>query len=218
MKQLFALLFIIVLASGCTTGDVAREAANTSDSQPSVQLVSDQGHYENTCQDSFKACSPNLTISCHNIYSEGKCTECKPNCARYMQQSLPQQTSQQSQQPAAANQNQQNTQQPSQPLPDIKITYIEYDPPGNDRENMNGEYVKIEGSGTLTSWTLSDAANHVFTFSTFQLSGSVLVHTGSGANNQSDLYWNSGSPIWNNDADMAILKNQNGDVMDEYSY
>jgi phosphatidylserine/phosphatidylglycerophosphate/cardiolipin synthase-like enzyme len=46
----------------------------------------------------------------------------------------------------------------------IHITYIEYNPPGDD---VQGEYVRIENQGeapqTMTNWTLRDIANYVCT-------------------------------------------------------
>ena len=72
----------------------------------------------------------------------------------------------------------------SAPSPaDVQITYIEYDPPGDDAQD---EYVQIENlegaAQEMTSWTLRDEANRVFTFPVFTLpaGGTVRVWTKGG--------------------------------------
>jgi len=104
-----------------------------------------------------------------------------------------------------------------------RIVYVNYDAPGDDRrkENWNGEWVEIEGYGIdMTGWSLSDDGGHTYHFPDgFLLKGRVYIHSGDGENNETDLYWNGGRrPIWNNDGDTAILKDENGDVIDIYSY
>ncbi len=86
-------------------------------------------------------------------------------------------------------------------------------------EDVLDEWVLIEGTGTdITNWTLSDLANHTYTFSEFVINGSVFVHTGSGENNETDVFWGSGTAIWNNGGDTATLRNENGDVINTYEY
>lgn len=107
------------------------------------------------------------------------------------------------------------------PPPDVRITYIEYNPPGDD---VQGEYVRIQNYGgrvaDITSWTLRDDANHVFTFPTFTLytGAAVQVWTKSGTNTATDLYWGSGSAIWNNTGDCAYLRDSTGTPIDTYCY
>ncbi len=104
---------------------------------------------------------------------------------------------------------------------DFQIVYIDYDPPGDDVE---GEYVEIRNlSGTaqiMTGWTLSDAASHTFIFPVFTLNAgaTIKVWVKSGANTATDLYWGSGSAIWNNDGDTAYLRDSQGNLIDSYSY
>ena len=107
------------------------------------------------------------------------------------------------------------------PPPDVRITYIEYTPPGDD---VQGEYVRIQNysstAANMTSWTLRDIANHVFTFPSFTLSGggTVRVWTKSGTNTATDLYWGSGAAIWNNTGDTAYLRDAGGTLVDTYTY
>lgn len=38
----------------------------------------------------------------------------------------------------------------------------------------------------------------------------ITLHTGSGADTATDLYWGSGRPIWNNDGDTVIVTTDEG--------
>jgi HKD family nuclease len=104
---------------------------------------------------------------------------------------------------------------------DIQITYIEFNPAGDD---VQGEYVRIENQGgegqALTNWSLRDEANHVFTFPSFSLGAGAVVQvwTKSGSNTTTDLYWGSGSAIWNNTGDTAYLQDQDANLVDTYTY
>lgn len=85
------------------------------------------------------------------------------------------------------------------------------------------EWVEIENYGEVaqdfTGWTLQDLQEHVFDFPegfVLEPGGVVVVHTGVGDDTASDLYWNMGSPIWNNDADVATLMDAEGNVVSQY--
>jgi Lamin Tail Domain/Staphylococcal nuclease homologue len=110
---------------------------------------------------------------------------------------------------------------------DLQITFIEYDAPGNDHENLNGEWVEITNTGTSTeamsSWVLKDeSASHRYTFSTdFTLSpgSNVKVYTGCGTDTTAALYWcSSNGAVWNNDGDTAFLLDTSGNLVDKRSY
>ena len=106
----------------------------------------------------------------------------------------------------------------------IEIAEINFDPPGNDRDNLNGEWVVIANNTDvpvdMTCFTLSDDSDHVYSFGAFTLpaGGTVTVFTGSGADTPMSLYWGSKAPIWNNDGDTAYLKDADGSLIDKYSY
>ena len=103
------------------------------------------------------------------------------------------------------------------PLQDIQITYVEYDPPGDD---VQGEFVRIENSGRavadMTGWTLRDEAGHQFTFPAYGLKAGkyVRVWTKTGANTATDLYWGRGQAVWNNTGDCAYLQDSTGKMVD----
>lgn len=46
----------------------------------------------------------------------------------------------------------------------------------------------------------------------------ITVYTGGGTDTDSELYWGSGSAIWNNDGDTASLYDGSGALVDSYSW
>jgi hypothetical protein len=85
-------------------------------------------------------------------------------------------------------------------------------PPGDDRQNLNDEYVTIENVDeepvTMTGWTMRDIAGHEYDFPEgFSLvaDGRVDVHSGAGTDSDTDLYWGSTRPIWNNKGDAVLI-------------
>jgi competence protein ComEC len=105
------------------------------------------------------------------------------------------------------------------------ITDINADAEGDHRENLNGEYVTFENTGDqsldIGGWTLEDAAGRSYTFPDGTTVGSqetITVRTGSGTNTDTELYWGSGSPIWNNDGDTVIVRTADGNTILEESY
>ncbi len=106
----------------------------------------------------------------------------------------------------------------------IEIVEINFDPPEDDRNNLNGEWIAIANNTDtpvdMTGSTISDDSGHVYEFNYFTLParGIVMVFSGSGADTPTSLYWGSKTPIWNNDGDTAYLKDSDGSLIDEYSY
>jgi hypothetical protein len=106
----------------------------------------------------------------------------------------------------------------------VQFGRIQYDSPGSDtgtNASLNGEYFVVRNyTGTrraIHSWTVRDAANHVYTFpSTFVLgaNSAVRVHTGKGTNTATDRYWNRSAYVWNNGGDTAGLRNASGTQID----
>lgn len=73
-----------------------------------------------------------------------------------------------------------------------------------------------EAAVNLTDWTITDeGTRNTYTFPIFTLSprADVTVHTGAGNDTTTDLYWGRGSPVWNNDGDIATLTDANGTVV-----
>jgi competence protein ComEC len=70
----------------------------------------------------------------------------------------------------------------------------------------------------LNGWTISTQHNRTYAFKDFTLQGgaSVKLHTGCGNDTATDIYWNKKMPIWNNNKDMATLKDNSGNVIARY--
>ena len=108
--------------------------------------------------------------------------------------------------------------------PALKIAQIHADAKGDDRKNLNDEYIVFKNTGfaplDLTGWNLADAANHTYLFPNFILQPhrTVTIHTGIGKNTEDRLYWGSRKPVWNNDGDTIILKDADGNVVLVHTY
>jgi competence protein ComEC len=107
----------------------------------------------------------------------------------------------------------------------LQIAAINADAEGDDRENLNDEYVAFENVGDesldLSGWTVEDEAGRTYTFAngyTLGAGETVTLHTGSGTDSDTDLYWGSGSPIWNNGGDTVIVRNSDGDTVRQETY
>ncbi|MFC7176913.1 lamin tail domain-containing protein [Halosegnis marinus] len=101
---------------------------------------------------------------------------------------------------------------------------VHADAEGNDNDNLNDEYVTLTNRGDdpldLSGWTVSDAADHVYEFGTLTLSpgASVRLHTGSGEDTDTDVYWGRTGAVWNNGGDTVTVRAANGTVVAERTY
>ncbi len=83
------------------------------------------------------------------------------------------------------------------------------------------EWVELDGYNVvMAGWTLSDwMEKHVYTFPEwFMINGKVRLHRGYGEDNETTLFWQSNSYMWNNDGDNATLKDSSGEIVDFYNY
>lgn len=107
-----------------------------------------------------------------------------------------------------------------EPLPDLAIEVIEHDPPGRDEEALADEYVVVSNRGDievdLTGWVLRDeSSRHRYHFDARARldPGDRIVIT------SAETAWSpGGSPVWNNDGDMAILLDDLGRIVDASRY
>jgi hypothetical protein len=106
----------------------------------------------------------------------------------------------------------------------VNISDCNFDAPGDDKINLNGEWVEIINEGTspisMTCWTISDEDNkHLYRFPIFTLDAraTVKVYTGSGTDTATELYFGQSRPVWNNDGDTATLADSNGSVVAQWS-
>jgi hypothetical protein len=103
----------------------------------------------------------------------------------------------------------------------VYIGAVQFDAPGDDRENLNGEWVRLTNRGDdtvlIAGWTLTDKGNtNPYTFPAIILlpGTSVTVYTGSGTMNDTSLYMGQTRPVWGNSGDEATLMDGRGNIID----
>jgi len=86
--------------------------------------------------------------------------------------------------------------------------------------SLQDEWVEVTNRGSspvsLTGWKIEDdGSKHTYTFPpcTLDSQATVTLYTGEGMNTATELYWGSGSPIWNNDGDTAYLFDDSGNMV-----
>jgi Micrococcal nuclease (thermonuclease) homologs len=110
------------------------------------------------------------------------------------------------------------------PTAGVFIASVIYDAGGDDRMNVNGEYIVIgnagPGSTNLSGWSLCESGGFCHTFAPFTLSqgSSVTLHAGNGSSNDTDLYWGRSSPVLNNDHDTVVLRDPVGKDISSFSW
>ncbi|CAN5890695.1 hypothetical protein BH23ACT5_BH23ACT5_03410 [soil metagenome] len=100
----------------------------------------------------------------------------------------------------------------------IEIVEVEHDPPGNDADNLEAEYVVVANTGTepvdLTGWTIRDESTvnrYFFPEGTMlQPGASLTVSSGDGP-----FGFGLGTPVWNNDGDTVYLVDDQGRYVDQ---
>jgi len=106
----------------------------------------------------------------------------------------------------------------------VYISAVQFNAPGDDTKNLNGEWVRLanrgDGAVLLTSWTLSDRNSaEPYRFPAFLLlpGNSVTVYSGSGELNDTALFMGRTAPIWGNSGDEATLRDGSGNIIDRRS-
>ncbi|WP_135303852.1 lamin tail domain-containing protein [Haloarcula amylovorans] len=106
----------------------------------------------------------------------------------------------------------------------LVVAGIHADAEGNDNENLNDEYVVFANRGddsiSLSGWTVTDGADHRYTFgeSTLAPGERVTLYTGSGSDTERERYWGANGAVWNNGGDTITVQNADGTVVLERSY
>ncbi len=108
---------------------------------------------------------------------------------------------------------------------DAWILGVNADPPGTDNDNLAEEYVRItnptDAAVDMSGWSLLDEVDTTYNFPdgfTLAAGAEVLVRTGTGTDSATDLYWGRGSAVWNNSGDVAILYDDHGGIVAQFSY
>ncbi len=108
-------------------------------------------------------------------------------------------------------------------LDNIKVELI-YDAPGNDNENINGEYAVLENTGNTVldtaGWTIKDSGTNIYRFSSYEFypGTKIILYSGTGDDSDGFFYWNSMTAVWNNDSDTLYLRDGEGLLIGIYNY
>lgn len=110
----------------------------------------------------------------------------------------------------------------------LKITSLHADAPGDDRQNLNGEYLRIcnisPRAVELRGFQVRDRQGHCYTFREGRLAPgfTAVLHSGRGEDrvtgHQLVFYWGSPYPIWNNKGDTAYLLDPRGRLIHSFVY
>jgi len=101
---------------------------------------------------------------------------------------------------------------------------INCDAEGDDRINLNGEYVIFKNNNNLDislgGWTVKDLSTNIYDFGKiiFKSGSNLILFSGKGSDSENKLYWNSIKPIWNNDHDTLYLRDADGLIVQLYNY
>ncbi|WP_267643254.1 lamin tail domain-containing protein [Haloarchaeobius amylolyticus] len=107
----------------------------------------------------------------------------------------------------------------------LAVDEIRNDPVGRDVKHLDEEYVRFENTGDdpldISGWTVENDAGERYEFP----EGTVLepgfhltLHTGSGADTETDHYWGSEKPVWNNLEDSVFVRDDTGTLRIRETY
>jgi competence protein ComEC len=106
----------------------------------------------------------------------------------------------------------------------VKISAVQFNSPGDDRQNLNGEWVQVNNTGEgpvlINGWTLSDrTGSDPYTFPAVVLmpGEKVTVYTGNGMMNETSLFMGRTEPLWGNGGDTVFLRDGSGQLIDRLS-
>ena len=104
---------------------------------------------------------------------------------------------------------------------DIRIVFVDFNPPGFDIINERVEFHNFGGPQDMTGWTLKQEVDaNVYGFPSgfvFGANADLIVWTKRGTDRQDELYWNRIQPVWK-DSDMATLRDNQGNVVNQKSW
>lgn len=111
----------------------------------------------------------------------------------------------------------------------LHITSFHANADGDDRENVNGEYLRVcnvsSESQDLSGFKIADISGTTYEFPTVVLppGNTVKVISGKGTNQadpnaQLEIYLQSPTPIWNNKTDRATIYDRFGRVVDSRTH
>jgi endonuclease YncB( thermonuclease family)/P pilus assembly chaperone PapD len=109
---------------------------------------------------------------------------------------------------------------PCGPIPDLEIYKVNYNAPGDDTTNPNGEWIVIKNMGfasvDLRDWQIQSPPYQINpTASRIMNPGdTVTIYIGTGTNTSTALYWGKSKGILNNSGDRVLLYTPHRDLAD----
>ncbi len=106
----------------------------------------------------------------------------------------------------------------------IGINWVQSNAAGNDNENLNGEFITLRNKCTypasISGWRLQEGGGKTYKFKSLVIDAknSVTLHTGSGKDNATDLYWGLERAVWNNAGDTVLVWDNESMLVLNYSY
>jgi micrococcal nuclease len=106
----------------------------------------------------------------------------------------------------------------------VFIAAVHYDAAGDDRTNLNDEYITLENGGStaivLTGWQLRDSDGFAYTFPEAAITpgGNLVLHTGNGTADGTNLFMGSPVPVLNNDDDTVTLHDTGGTEISRFAW
>ena len=109
--------------------------------------------------------------------------------------------------------------------PSIEFVWpFHHDASGDDAANLNDEYFTLQNTGDaaadLSGWTVENDLGVSFRLPngvTLAPNAAITIHSGSGQNTATVLYWNASEPVWNSNGDFAILRDAQGEILTIYA-
>ena len=98
----------------------------------------------------------------------------------------------------------------------VVIASARFDPPGDDDENLNEEWVEVANRCStmigVGGWKLRDRVGNTYTFQSGVRmgKGSIYVHTGKGTDRPGHRHWGKTWAVWDNVNEVATLYNSGG--------
>ncbi len=99
----------------------------------------------------------------------------------------------------------------------LVVETIHADASGNDNENLNDEYVVFRNAGEtpldIGGWTVTEGAGREYVFpagTTLDPGETITLHTGTGTDDATDLFWGQSRAVWNNDGDTVTVRDESG--------
>lgn len=109
--------------------------------------------------------------------------------------------------------------EPLRPQNNVFLAHIRYVAPSGT--GVNGEYVKLTNGHdyyvNLRHWTLgerADSRHYTFPDKWLAPGASLWLYSGFGRDGGANLYWDSRTYVWNNNADTATLRNGRTTLID----